>query len=73
MRDDLILAEGDYGQDANGVWHARPPGNHTGSLADHEVVDHEDETISVTPSILVDVAGIQTWHGQLTRGEWVES
>ena len=72
----LSLGEGDYGKDINGVWYARPPGMHTGCLSRHEVIEHDDGTITVTPSILV--SGTNTkdepakWHGYLTKGEWSE-
>lgn len=35
-----------------------------------QVEEHEDGTISVTPSIWMQ-AGPQAWHGWLTRGEFV--
>ena len=67
----LVLGEGDYGKDHHGVWHVRPPGQHTGILADHEITEHEDGTITVNPSILLeDAEGKVLWHGHLVRGEW---
>lgn len=65
----LLLADGEYGKDSSGTWYARPPGNHMGSLAGHEVTEHEDGTITVSPSILID-DGRSKWHGHLERGEW---
>jgi hypothetical protein len=65
----LWLAEGEYGKDARGVWMARPHGSHTGSLENHEVTEHEDGTITVSPSILID-DGRGEWHGYLERGVW---
>lgn len=65
----LLLAEGEYGQSVDGTWYCRPPGNHTGSLAGHEVTEHEDKTITVSPSILID-DGRSKWHGYLERGVW---
>jgi hypothetical protein len=67
----LLLAEGEYGKGADDVWYCRPPGNHMGSLAGHEVTEHEDGTISVSPSILID-DGRSKWHGHLVRGEFKE-
>lgn len=67
----LYLAEGDYGQDENGVWHCRPPGCHMGSLKNHEVTEHADGTITVSPSILIS-DGKTTWHGYLEKGVWRE-
>lgn len=67
---DLLLREGDYGQDSKGIWSVRPPGHHAGGIPDHEVEEHEDGTITVKPSI---VLTDPPWHGYLTKGEWKES
>lgn len=69
----LYLAEGEYGQAKNGTWHARPFGMHMGSLAEHDVIEHEDGTITVSPSILIierGPIGVVRWHGYLERGVW---
>lgn len=82
----LRLAPGDYGQDNRGVWQARPPAmvidgapsrEHplSGSLEQHEVTEHEDGTITVSPSILIsypwgDPPREIEWHGYLERGVW---
>ena len=66
---ELLLKEGEYGKDSRGVFLCRPPGNHTGSLERHNVIEHEDGTITVTPSILID-DGRNKWHGYLERGVW---
>lgn len=63
-----VFAEGDYGR-IGGVWYARPPGSHMGCLDNHEVTEHEDGTITVSPSILID-DGRKPWHGYLERGVW---
>lgn len=66
----LRLAEGEYGKDPrDGVWYARPPGQHLGSLANHDVTEHEDGTISVSPSILIRGHDGE-WHGYIDRGVW---
>jgi hypothetical protein len=67
----LFLAEGEYGQHRNGTWYARPFGCHAGNLAAHEVTEHEDGTITVSPSILI-TSHDATWHGYLERGMWRE-
>lgn len=70
---DLYLAEGEYGQSKTGCWMARPPGIHVGSLEKHEVTEHEDGTITVSPSILIEMVGTgESWHGFLERGTWRE-
>lgn len=68
-----------YGQE-KGIWYIRPPGCHLGSLAQHNVIEHEDGTITVSPSILqhdyvVDADGIRNVdvHGFLERGVWREA
>lgn len=76
---ELIFSPGDYGFDLkSGRWLARcpDPGCHTGDLSLHEVVEHEDKTITVSPSILTNPLGeyhdpsSKTWHGFLERGIW---
>lgn len=71
----LYLAEGDYGYSPKaGYWHVRPPGCHAGGIKYHEVEEHPDGTISVSPSILLrdaDENGNEIlWHGFLKHGEW---
>lgn len=69
----LVLLPGDYGKGSDGVWYARPPGDvGMGSLADHEVTEHEDGTITVKPSIWIDQPNIGKWHGFLKKGVWEE-
>lgn len=69
---------GDYGRWQN-VWFIRCPGEGdpvlTGNLSNHDVAEHEDGTITVSPSILTTArwAGVDhTWHGYLERGVWRE-
>ena len=68
----LLLAEGEYGQDHREVWMARPPGGHLGDLSNHDVVEHEDGTITVSPSIQISDNHGELWHGYLERGVWRE-
>lgn len=70
----LIFAHpGEYGCNQDGIWYARVPiaGVSVGNLKAHTVVEHEDGTITVSPSILVEGPGGQ-WHGYLERGVWRE-
>jgi hypothetical protein len=72
----IPMDAGDYGR-SEGVWYARPPQSDTfhcgpGSLANHDVVEHEDGTITVSPSILVTGHHGVQWHGYLERGIWRE-
>jgi hypothetical protein len=67
------FAPGDYGR-LGGRWMANAPGGHLGDLTNHEVTEHEDGTITVSPSILISarVEGVdrELWHGFLERGIW---
>jgi len=72
---ELWLAAGNYGKDpVDGHWKASPPGPiGMGSLENHEVVEHEDGTITVSPSILITTYAADCeikWHGYLERGVW---
>lgn len=72
---------GDFGKYGD-VWFVRCPSTKdgelhlfTGNLANHNVIEHEDGTITVSPSILVTSrwAGEERqWHGFLERGVWRE-
>lgn len=68
----LNFEPGDYGQDKAGGWWCMTPqtiaGRFAGSLIDHTIVEHEDGTITVTPSILDPRPG--GYHGYLTNGVW---
>lgn len=67
----LRLSEGDYGYNPRAAcWECRPPGRHAGSLRAHAVTEHEDGTITVSPSIVLDDFDGTTWHGFLERGVW---
>jgi hypothetical protein len=51
-------------------WTIRDPAGDLGTLRTHQVIEHDDGTITVTPSIL-NVGG-EGWHGFLERGVWRE-
>lgn len=51
-------------------WTINDPSGSQGTLGDHDVVEHEDGTITVHPSILNASDG--GWHGYLERGVWRE-
>jgi len=65
------FAPGDYGK-IKATWYACTPNGLLGNLANHEVTEYEDGTISVSPSILVDGGQPDQWHGFLERGIWRE-
>lgn len=58
-------------RDGRRVWMARTPNGHLGDLSAHDVTEHDDGTISVSPSILVsNPREGELWHGYLERGVW---
>lgn len=59
-----------YYKDHDGDWHLWLPDCGLGNLANHEVTEHQDGTITVLPSILV--SGTNERHGYLTKGVWSE-
>jgi len=65
------LRPGEYGKwAADDHFYGMPPGTDLlANLASHTIDQHEDGTITVTPSILVS-DNKTSWHGYLTRGEW---
>lgn len=71
-----LLKEGEYGRDPRtGVWFCCTPGGHLGNLGGHTITEHEDGTITVSPSILISVTDRhgkkqELWHGYLERGAW---
>jgi len=65
----LTFVEGDYGN-IDGVWYAKPPNfDYLGNLRGHTVVEHDDGTITVSPSILISNGEFE-WHGFLKQGIW---
>ena len=72
-----LLKPGEYMKGAGDrQWWARTPVNASfarGAIANlerHDVTEHADGTITVSPSILVSAAPSQSWHGFLRRGVW---
>ena len=62
-----------YWKGADGAWMLYMPRVGVGNLREHEVTEHEDGSITVNPSILVethDAQGPVVRHGYLVRGEW---
>jgi len=63
---------GDYGR-FRGEWYCTVPAPYgfAGALRAHEVTEHADGTISVSPSILITHPGLpDRWHGYLEAGVW---
>jgi hypothetical protein len=62
------LQPGDYGIH-DGKWYGKTPNGYTCGLANHQVTEHENGTITVSPSILVST-DVEVWHGYLINGVW---
>lgn len=74
------LLPGEYGKWERGGfappsacdWYAVPPGTDlVANLSSHQITEHGDGTISVSPSILVG-DGRASWHGFLRNGVFEE-
>jgi hypothetical protein len=75
---------GEYYKEVDGSWRAVLPiqrcnsigGQFIANLSRHDVVQHENGTITVSPSILVEGVcedGTKfVWHGYLIKGVWNE-
>ena len=65
------LLAGEYGQHAHDHhWIGCTPNGHQCNLSRHEVVEHEDMTITVSPSLQFETG--KRWHGYLEKGVWRE-
>lgn len=70
----LDTKPGDY-WNWGGLWMCMTPSSFIGNLGNHTITEHQDGTITVSPSILVtqQIGGEkQAWHGFLERGIWRE-
>lgn len=75
---DSILKGGEYGKHPKtGDWYCSTPNGHMGNLSGHTVMEHDDGTITVSPSILVSgycckkkKKDQELWHGYLEKGIW---
>jgi hypothetical protein len=65
------IHEGGWAQ-YKGEWFVWPPGTYgAASISDHTVVEHEDGTITVSPSIAYSTPDRDDyWHGYLEHGVW---
>lgn len=77
------LKPGDYCKQSDGSWMTCVPNGLLGYIKKHTVIEHEDQTITVSPSILThghhhepnekcfDPENCHPfWHGFLERGIW---
>jgi hypothetical protein len=57
-------------------WMGCTPNGHAGVLSAHQITEHDDGTITVSPSILIRSSPdhgktwVELWHGWLERGVW---
>lgn len=65
-----IVQPGDFWL-TNDVWYAMTPNGLIANLGAHKVIYNQNDTITVSPSILVDNGQI-SWHGFLEMGVWRE-
>ena len=71
---EMVRTPGSIWKAANGVWYCHTPGDggYSGNLSKHDITEHEDGTITVSPSILITNPQGGNWHGFLEHGEWRE-
>jgi hypothetical protein len=65
------MEPGDYGQAAYGdqrEWVCRAPNGYGGALRLHTVTEHDDRTITVEPSILIERPGAGRYHFAVVLG-----
>lgn len=65
------LNPGEFGL-MGGNWYGCTPNGHGANLSAHDVVEHKDGLITVSPSILVGDRSGPLWHGYLEHGVWRE-
>lgn len=66
------LNPGEYGKDIDGSWRAVSPNGHLANLGAHQVTEHEDGSITVSPSIGIFYQSLTefAYHGFLEKGIW---
>jgi len=59
-----------YWKNDQGYYMIYFPEGHLGQLQKHKIIEHEDNTITVSPSILLRTPPIKERHGFLKHGIW---
>lgn len=71
-----LFKPGDYMyEEEHNRWILKTPNGLMGSIVTHTVIEHEDKTITVSPSILITypIGEVNlTYHGYLEKGIWRE-
>lgn len=74
-----LFEPGDYGRWGEHGWYAETPNGHGANLNGHQIIEHDDGTITVSPSIMVtttrpneagEMKPVEVYHGFLARGIW---
>lgn len=52
--------------------YVKDPAGNLGYIGKHTITEHEDGTVTLSPSVLFDL-GPHPWHGYLVRGVWNET
>ena len=66
-----LFEKGDYGyNDFVKIWYAMTPNGHLANLSNHKITEHDDGTITVSPSIRVLGDLDYAYHGYLEKGIW---
>ena len=65
-----MMKPGDYFKLSSGEFIIQTPNGLVASIRNHKIIEHEDGTITASPSILI--TGTGRWHGFLERGIWRE-
>lgn len=70
----LIDAHGEYKESQGDIWVFITPNGLRGRINTKiwNIIEHEDNTITVSPSIKVTGAEGYAWHGYLKHGVWSE-
>jgi hypothetical protein len=59
--------------DAPRVLWVKDPRGHVARCGQHQVTEHNDGTVTVSPSIVNERGSVSSWHGFLERGVWREA
>ncbi len=70
----FTMQPGEYGCNETGQsWYVVTPNGMLGNISKHIIIDHDDGTITVMPSIKVTGGTAEeSWHGYLEKGVWRE-
>ena len=60
----------DYGDDGQGNWYGLVPPDMMACMTGHKRTEHEDGTVTFSPSILTKDGQGHEWHGYLEKGVW---